>query len=74
MRHIPLPLLCVTLFSLFNTSQFISTCVMVCVCQEQLIMAFTLYELEIGLLYPEHSQYLAHLMVKLSSPTQQAKK
>merc|ERR1719204_1108736 len=46
---------------------------MICVCQEAFNLPFTVGGLELGLLYPQHSRYLAKLMINLSSSGKKTK-
>ncbi|XP_063685101.1 uncharacterized protein LOC134819219 [Bolinopsis microptera] len=56
-----------------NSWELISSCLMICVCQEAFNLPFTVGGLELGLLYPRHSQYLAKLMINLSSSGKKTK-
>ena len=46
---------------------------MICVCQEDFNIPFTVGAVELGLLYPKHSKYLAKLMINLSSTSKRIK-
>ena len=46
----------------------------ICVVQETFNIAFTVLDLEIGLMYPKHSTYLANLIVHLAASSSDSKK
>eukprot|EP00116_Pleurobrachia_bachei_P004711 sb/3464973/ len=53
--------------------ELISSSLMVCVCQEVFNIAFTVSELELAILYPRHSEYLAKLMTAICAPERKIK-
>ena len=55
------------------TFQFISSCLVICVCQEAFNIPFTVGATELALLYPKHSPYLTKLIVALTTSAKRAK-